>query len=328
MRILFIDCATYKPYSYETPKKEGLGGAEMITIRIAYGLAQRHHEVFIYNHTDLARAEIEYIYGIGHLGAQTPCPKPDVVIHIRCHTNPSHWKQLFPKARHVIWYHDRAGAWMNKNDSDMEGICVSHSHKINIEQYIPTVEGFIKRPIHVIHNPVVTYPIRQKKIPGRLGFFSAPYKGLERCYELYAKAKRIRPHLTFACSNPGYFANGSLPEDAFNMGQLNHRETCDEISKCEVLFMPVAIIPDSFGLVAPEANAMGTSVLACEFASVLEVASNCGNTLLPANATDNQIITALFELLDSKPLVKADKRFELESILDQWEHFLSKPRAA
>ncbi len=322
MKILFVDCVAYKAYNYATPKKEGLGGSESTVMRIAHGLSQRNHEVFHYNRIDSARTQIEYSYGIGHLGANTPYPTPDVVIHIRCYTDPASWKARFPNAKHLIWYHDFPSQWITPADSDIDGVCVSHSHKINLERYMATVPGFIKRPIRVIYNPVVSYPVRHAKIPGRLGFFSSPERGLDRCYELYSMAKKIRPHLSFAYSNPGYFADGTLPDDAINMGQMAHPQVCEEISKCEVLFYPLARVVEAFGIVYGEANAMGTPVLACDLGAVREVLGN-GNTILPTDASEEQIITALFEMMDKKPLVKADARFAIENVIDQWEYLLS-----
>ena len=319
MKIMFVDYVAYKPYSYATPKKEGLGGSESTVIRIAHGLAQRNHETFLFNRIDTARTQIDYIYGVGHLGSDTPYPTPDVVIHIRCGTRPTYWKERFPNAKHFVWYHDSPGPWLVKEESDLEAICVSHWQKMIYEKHIPTIPDFIKRPINVIYNPVIPYPVRHQVIPGRLGFFSSPERGIERCYELYVKAKKIRPELSFAFSNPGYFADVTLPNDAINMGQLSHPRVCEEISKCEALFYPFAFVPEAFGIVYGEANAMGTPVLACDLGAVREVLGT-GNTILATDSTDEQIITALFEMLDSKPLVKADARFSIDSVLDQWEH--------
>ncbi len=321
MKILFVDCVAYKPYTYVTPTKEGLGGSESTVVRIAHGLAQRNHQVFLFNRIDTARTQIDYIYGIGHLGAETPYPTPDVVIHIRFGTQVAYWKECYPSARHIVWYHDFAGSWLTKEESDLEGICVSHWHKMNLEKYISTVPDFIKRPIYVIYNAVVTYPVLNKKIAGRLGYFSSPHKGLQRCYELYARAKKERPYLSFAYSNPGYFADEYLPAEAINMGQMIHSQVSEELSKCEVLFYPAATYPETFGIVMAEANAVGTPVLACDLGAARELLGN-GNTILATDSTDEQIIAALFEMLDRKPLVMADARFSINSVLDQWEHLL------
>lgn len=326
MNILFIDYVAYKKYTYDSPKYEALGGTEASVVRVAHGLVQRQHHVFLYNHCDSQKSDIEYIGGIGHVGDQSSFPAPDAVIYIRCYTNQSLWRSKYPNAKHLIWYHDFGGKWLSAADSGMEGICVSHWHKMNLQEHIATIPDFIKKPIHIIYNPVIPYATRKPKIPGRLCFFSSPHKGLNRSYELYLLAKKQRPELSFVYSNPGYYADGNLQGDATNLGQLAHQRVCEEFSASEVTLYPVNFYPETFGISLAESNAMGTPVLACDLGAMREVLG-MGNIILPVNASNEEILNALFEILDHKPLVTADARFSINTVIDQWEHLLRSPIA-
>lgn len=322
MNILFIDGVCPRPYTLRNLRNEALGGTESSVLRVAEGLKNAGHEVSLLQHCRVAAEEFEE--GIRHLTADSRLPQPDKVIHLRTATEVATWREVWPDAAHYVWLHDN----MLVAEPEMAGqelICVSQWHRAQVVRALPV--GWSGPLPSVIYNPVVTSGAKRRdKIPGRLGFFSSPHKGLSQVIELFLKAQAAIPDLSLIVANPGY-----LPDmhhaSIINLGQLNHRQTLEAMSRCQVLFYPQTVFPETFGLVMAEANYMGTPVLAHDMGAAMEVLGDVRiNTFVNyvIDCTKSETVEKALDAILGRPLMvpEPDCRFSLENVIKAWEKLL------
>jgi len=323
MRVLFTDLVAYKPYTCDTLRSEALGGTEATVLRVARGLAQRGHEVALFQGIDAGRSETT-IDGILHVNAGSEI-KPDAVVHLRTAQAVAGFREHWPEARHLVWMHDLGGAWSRTEPVQGEElVCVSDFHAKQINEHLDEAP----KAIHRIYNVVEVDGMRYPKVRGRLGFFSSPHKGLNQTIDAFFALSQSRPELSLVIANPGYIPNGpgGSAIGITNLGQLPHHRVMEEMSRCEVLFYPQTAVPETFGLVLAEANAMGTPVISHDHGAAMEV-------LMGANAGCNSVIQAddpaiiahaLHESLNrgGKSAPALDPRFAIDAVIADWCNLL------
>jgi glycosyltransferase involved in cell wall biosynthesis len=324
VKVLFIDTVAYKPYTFKTLANEALGGSEASLLRVAKGLAERGHEVAIFEllraHDDEEIQEgVRFVHDSSELN-------PDIVVHFRTSKLVDAMRQSYPKARPFMWTQDLGGPHLADEPlGAAEIICVSDFHK---EQFAEAAKRYCKEPhapISRIHNPVQIDGLRYPKVSRRLGFFSSPHKGLGGVLLAFQNARANRPNLELVVGNPGYItAPEILTEGVTFLGELPHHRVMEEMSRCELLFYPQTIFPETFGIVLAEANAMGTLVLSHRFGAAHEVlaeGSNGGNYVTDCTHEEN-VARGLEVLLKSQAKVGLDPRFALSAVIDEWEKLL------
>lgn len=326
MRVLFVDSVAYRPYDCRVLQSEALGGTEATVLRVARGLAKEGLDVSLFQLVDAHREEA-VIDGIRHVNDSSAL-EPDVVVHLRTAKLVAAFREVYPKARHLVWMHDLGGEWLK--DEPIVGeelVCVSDFH---CKQFYGAAWGQGKAEaltIHQVYNPVEIDGHRLDKIEGRLGFFSSPHKGLNQVMDLFAELRKARPELHLVVGNPGYMGltnTKALPEGVTFLGELSHPRTLEAMSQCQVLFYPQTVFAETFGLVLAEANAMGVPVLCHAFGAAKEVLAQDGRLVNAViDCTDlEKVRRALDRILvgDLKPSL--DPRFKLENVITDWKELL------
>ena len=325
MKILFIDSVGYKPYTCDTLRGEALGGTEATVLRVARGLAKEGLDVSLFELVDPVRDE-KIIDGIRHVN-DSSAMEPDVVIHLRTAFLVEGFREQWPKARHIVWMHDLAGPQLYGEPlSGEELVFVSSFHREQTLSFLADARAAPLKSATYIYNPVEIDGYKHAPIEGRLGFFSSPHKGLEQVLELFAKAREVSPELELVVGNPGYMKGKDAPADGVTyLGEMSHGRTLEEMSKCQVLFYPQTVFPETFGLVLAEANAMGVPVLCHDFGAAFEVlvdgTNNPDNEVVDCAVPEN-VRQALGHLQASKCSPKLDPRFKLENVIKQWKELL------
>lgn len=318
--ILFFDAVAPRGYTYNTLQSYALGGSEASLLRIAK-LLGINNDVVCYQNCDPHRGEAN-VSNIRHVGIEGLTTVPDVVIHFRTSELMQDMRAEFPNARHIMWAQD---FFARVNDllclEGEEVIVLSNAHKLNLLQ---ACEKFKVSPkaIHVIPNPVEVDAQRQPKAGKRLGFFSSPHKGLGQVIEHFTALSKAYEGLNMVYANPGYIPSlDAAGASITNLGMLRHSRVLEEMSKCDMLFYPQTVFPETFGIVLAEANAMGVPVLAHDFGAASEVLSQKGNIVVDCNnfATIEQ---SVLTLLHNKPIVNLDLRFEMQTVADMWRKLL------
>lgn len=322
MRILFVDAVCYKPYSLQTLNSGALGGTEATVLRVAKGLSTRGHDVFIFQFKDDEREETD-IEGIRHIGANSLIQAPDVVVHIRTAKGLAGFREHWPKARHVVWMHDLGGEWLKDEPlSSEEVICLSDFH---VKQFLEecTKHGLSDVKATRIYYPIEVQakrPILNEVLPNRLGFFSSPHKGIGQCINAFYDMRAKNKKLEFVYCNPGYMNDWPGGGSLINLGQLSHSRVLEEMAKCQMLFYPQTVFPETFGRIYAEANTMGLPVLCHDFGAAREILSQ-GNEVI--DCASPQAIAAAFErLMTNRPAIHPRPEFNPEVVLDAWESYL------
>jgi glycosyltransferase involved in cell wall biosynthesis len=326
VKVLFVDMAAPSPYTANTLRSYALGGTEATVIRVARGLSKLPgYSVFLFQGCDAHRTE-GAIDGIFHCNELTQID-PDVVVHLRTALFVEGFKEEYPKARHIVWLHDNLGVkeCLEEPFQGCEVVCVSDWHA---DTFLKAEGGTVKK-VHRIYNPVEVDAERQPKVKGRLGFFSSPHKGLSQILASFYDMIKDRQDLELVVGNPGYMPDLAPDSARLNvrfLGQLPHRRVLEELSKCEMLFYPQTVFPETMGLVMAEANAMGTPVLCHDFGAAMEVLTGTAeNTKANAVADCSDASTvksALTEMLSSKTKTEADPRFAIDAVVAEWKKLL------
>lgn len=325
MNVLLIDVVAYKKYDANTLQKEALGGSEASLIRVARGLARRGHDVAVFQAVDAHRDEA-IIQGVRHVHDSSDVT-PDVVIHFRTGELIAAFREQYPKARHLMWTQDFFTKDSLKGLEGEEIVCLSNAHVKQVQETLDA-NGAKSYTIHRIHNMVEIDGAKLDKVPGRLGFFSSPHKGLDQVLSLFGKINEERnikglPSFELVIGNPGYLPGGvPIDPNASFLGELSHPRVMEELSKCEVLFYPQTVFPETFGIILAEANAMGVPVLAHDFGAASEVLDSHTNAVL--DCTDSNHVKLALDILlkGNQPKPTLDPRFTPDAVIDAWEALL------
>jgi glycosyltransferase involved in cell wall biosynthesis len=316
MNLLFIDPVCPRSYTCNTLRTEALGGSEASMLRICRALAAEGNDVSLYQHVDDQRSAAT-IEGIRHVGLNSEFPAPDVVIHFRSSHEMPVWESLYPSARHIMWTQDIVTPDVALSLRGREIICLTQWHQQQISEACAYFK-ILPKAIHQIYNPVEIDGNRYDKVPGRLGFFSSPHKGLDQVVSAFKQVGRLGRELFIA--NPGYVPDSQHHgANITNLGQLPHYKVMEELSRCEVLFYPQTVFPETMGIVLAEANAMGVPVLAHDFGAAKEVVRY--GAVVDCTKPDN-VKDALEALLCLQHKAELDPRFKLENVMAKWKELL------
>ena len=352
--ILFFDSACPFPYSQDTLLIPGskIGGAEATIIRVAQGLSDSYRvSVGQHNRTTHEECPGRNLAWLTKKEATESSLNIDVVVVQRRVADLPLMKRHHPRARLFVWSHDwfnpcppgfsRMGlAWRVKVETrfllyaryDAVGIAVSRTHMGNIRESLmqTRVIGGLRNRVHLdyVYNPISddldVSPESRGFDPNKLMFFSAPWKGLDIVLQTFNAVRRHLPELTLHVATPGYApaerSEFSSPENVIFLGSLSHEAVLREVRTALCVFYPAYSIPESFGLVFAESNAVGTPVLAHPFGAAPEL-------LTPEQLVDGRDVDGIVERLrawrsGARPVVRARKEFRLSNVVRDWERVL------
>ncbi|MGH8324486.1 MAG: glycosyltransferase, partial [Steroidobacteraceae bacterium] len=187
----------------------------------------------------------------------------------------------------------------------------------------------------------------------KLVFFSSPNKGLKFTLDAFRALRRQVPDLRLVVGNPGYKVRKSvLIEGVEYLGPQPQARMHAEVRTALCTFFPNFIIPETFGLVFAESNAVGTPVLTHDCGAAAEVIGD-RNQILPVTAAHRVYeallshvspgwragparVAASLGLFDAyaerirawrcggRPHVEPNPRFRLAAVVQQWRALLAR----
>ncbi len=348
---LFFDPTCQQPYDSRTLLQQAMGGTEATVTRIADAL-----EAFVAQHN---RTEAYGRY-------RTPVRMPEitsVVINRDSRALPL-VRDLYPNARVYLWLHDqlrpgskRAG-WLASTASLMRElsvtiVCVSNSQRRGVEAALRAMRLDDAVRTHTIYNPIddSLVPDGSPVDVDKLVFFSSPNKGLKFTLDAFRALRPRIPGLRLVVGNPGYKIRKSVHINGVEyLGPQPQARIHGEVRTALCTFFPNFVIPETFGLVFAESNAVGTPVLTHDCGAAAEVIGD-PQQILPVSAMQRAYETLLTHvspdwragparaaaalgLFDAyaerilawrsgaRPPVGPDPRFRLTAVAEQWRALL------
>jgi glycosyltransferase involved in cell wall biosynthesis len=349
---LFFDPACQQPYDSRTLLQQALGGTEATVIRIADALG-----AFVAQHN---RTE-----AFGRYRAPERMPEVTRVVINRDSRALPRVHSLYPNARIYLWLHDqlrprstRAG-WLASTaellrELAVTVVCVSNSQRRGVDAALRVMRVDDVVRTHTIYNPIDDglMPDGSAVDGDKLVFFSSPNKGLKYTLDAFRTLRRRMPSLRLVVGNPGYKIRKSVRIDGVEyLGPQPQARIHAEVRSALCTFFPNFVIPETFGLVFAESNAVGTPVLTHDCGAAAEVigdprqvlpvsvAQRVYETLLthvspgwragPAHAAASLgLFDAYTERIEAwrsgeRPQVAGDPRFRLATIAEQWRGLLT-----
>lgn len=315
--VLFIDTVCSKAYNYDTLENDSIGGTEGSTIRLATGFAAKGLKVAVVQKWDFPTKidsnQVMYL-PIRWLNQV----RPKNVIHVRSRM----YFHLHPDAKHFVWMHDACYPYAN-NISDwpeyterynVKCIAVSDWHVGNIKSIAPSLD------VTRIYSPIdekCIIPYKDNIDTNQLVWMSSPHKGLKEMHETLLKIHANNPKIKLVVFNPGYFEGEIINHPSVIMLPQQSRETMRNIvSQSLCLFYPTKF-EETFGLVAAEANALGTPVACYKVAALAE---SCGNEFAENEEDLLRMITSWQN--GNRPKVSVNPNFLFDNIWNDWRKTL------
>jgi glycosyltransferase involved in cell wall biosynthesis len=349
---LFFDPACQQPYDTRTLREQAMGGTEATVTRVADAL-------------DALVAQHNRTENYGRYRAPEKNPSVTSVVINRDSRALPQVRELYPNARVYLWLHDqlkpgskRAG-WLASTASllrelEVTVVCVSDSQRRDVEAALRTMRDGDLRT-HTIYNPIddALAPDGSPVDVNKLVFFSSPNKGLKFTLDAFRALRRRMPDLRLVVGNPGYKVRKSVLIDGVEyLGPQPQSRMLTEVRTALCTFFPNFVIPETFGLVFAESNAVGTPVLTHDCGAAVEVLGD-RSQILPVTVADRAYevllshvspgwragparVAASLGMFDvyaeriaawrggGRPRVGPDPRFRLAAVADQWRAFLAR----
>lgn len=317
--VLFLDVTAPYYYDRTTLDRTGMGGTEATVVRIAEGLAALGLKVAV------MQSRVAYFPPI--MGQWAFFIHSDDLDQVTCR----HYVQirkndnghLFPDAKKYLWMHDVAKDKIEIAPS-MKVIAVSRWHKNNIKE----VQG-PDCDIAYIYNPVQdelfigteANPAYNKDV---MAWTASPHKGLKKALELFKRIKEQAPKMQLIVFNPGYMqldmVNLSTIPGVIVHGVVRPLELWSVVQKALCVFYPTDW-SETFGLIAAEANALGTPVITSRLAALKEVVSSNNQF---ADSDDEVVKRVLDWRENGRPRVYGKEEFKFTNVILEWVKLLAK----
>lgn len=352
--ILFYDSACPAPYSSASLLIPGskIGGAEGAVVRVAERLSDKYRvSVGQHNRTKHEKSEGHNLQWLTKGEAMDSSLDVDVIVVQRRVGDLPFMRWHHPRARLFVWSHDwfypcPAGfsramvTWRAKVElrfflhAHYDAVCVgvSRTHMENIRESLKETRliGALRSRVRLdyVYNAIAegldVSPEDAPYDPTKLIFFSASWKGLDIVLRSFKAVCQHFPDLKLHIASPGYQPTEKLDESLTRnvvfLGSLSHDAVLREVRTALCVFYPANRVPETFGLVFAESNAVGTPVLAHPFGAAPEL-------LTPDQLVDATDTNAIIERLrvwksGGRPVVRAKDEFRLSNVVRAWERVL------
>lgn len=324
--IVFLDVTSPNFYDSDVLNKKALGGTEATVIRVADALSALGLRVCV------LQSRIPYfepIMGNGTFYMHSDDASGMTTRHyvqVRYNNHPD----IFKGSKKYLWLHD----CINENnkpdlksiqDENMTVIGVSRWHKKNIQQFLPGYEN-----INYIYNPVpdevyINAPFIPKYDHHAMVWISSPHKGLGPALKTFDKIRAKNDRMQLWIFNPGYHQLDNeklfLRPGICVYGPTACRAMWPIIQKAMCVFYP-SDWPETFGMFASEANAIGTPVLSYGQGALKEITSE--NQVVELNQEEEFINKILNWSENGRPTVYGKDEFKLSEVIVDWVKLLAK----
>lgn len=349
--LVFYDPICVRVYDSDTLHHEAIGGTEASVVRIADALGAR---VAQHNRTTHS----------GRYVAPERDPAVGTVVLVRDSRALPDVQRLYPNARVFLWLHDRIrpgsrrARWLASTADllrtlEVQIICVSDTQRAAVEATLRSMRIAEVIGTHTIYNPIdeALRPDGSPVDARKLVFFSSPNKGLKYTLDAFRFLRRRMPDLELVVGNPGYKQGRWTLEGVRYLGPQPQERIHAEVRTALCTFLPNFVIPETFGLVFAESNALGTPVLGHDCGAAREILADDRQILSvlgtqrayerlcaplpphwrawPARAAAGLgLFDAYLERIRAwrageRPVTGPDPRFQLRAVAERWRQVLS-----
>ena len=329
--ILFYDPSSPRGYDHESLLNDSLGGTEGTVLRIAEKLSE-NHTIVVSERTKTTISISKKVQYIPYSPFLLKMPWHAVIV-LRNLDSVIQMREALPNTPVWLWAHDlvdtRFLPYIHKLKKKNIGlITVSEFHKQSLED-LRLIDPLIPEfpTIKIIYNPIDDNlkpddtPVNKTK----LLFPSSSYKGLDNTIRVFKMLRESHPDFELVITNPSYHETKVAMTDGVHyLGALNHGKNIQEMRSSLAVFQMNHEVPETFGLVFAEANAVGTPVLTHPFGAAKEVLTSQDQLI---NTYDRQAV--IQKILDwrfnKRPQVNIPENFRLSHVIEEWEILLSLP---
>jgi glycosyltransferase involved in cell wall biosynthesis len=201
-------------------------------------------------------------------------------------------------------------------------LAVSKTHRDGLARVIGKLAA-----VRYIYNPLDESLPRSRGSydPFQLVFTSSPHKGLHETLQMFQAVRRRSRRFRLLITNPGYLSSTSaaaLPAGVTSLGVVrSHRAVMEHVAASLCVFYPNYTVPEEFGLVYSESNAVGTPVLAHDHGSAREVLRP-RDQAMDCRDRDAVVRRVLAWADGERPKVKARAEFAIDTVIAQWRTLL------
>ena len=234
---------------------------------------------------------------------------------------------LFNGAKKYVWLHDvgtKEKEWIDTLSKEkIKVLTVSRWHYNNIKE----LTGY--EDIDYIYNPTPdelfldanAVPAYDKNL---LVWMSSPHKGLGRALELFQEMRTKNDKLKLVVFNPGYLGIDTVKVSSMAgvsvYGATGCKAMWNIVRQALCVFYPTQW-DETFGLVASEANALGTPVATFRRAALKEVVSS---ELQFSDSEEELMEKVLGWSANGRPVVRGKEEFKLSNVIIDWLYVLAK----
>jgi glycosyltransferase involved in cell wall biosynthesis len=349
--VLFFDPSCQRPYDTRTLQQQATGGTEASVTRVADALGawvMQHNRTEAYG-TYLPPSRIA---GIEHVILNRDSRALPMV------------REMYPQARFYLWVHDQlnpgskrgrrlASTSRHLRELAVNVVCVSDSQRRGVEATLRRIGVDDRVSARTIYNPIddSLAPDGSAFDDRKLVFFSSPNKGLAFTLDAFRALRRRMPDLRLQVGNPGYKIRRSANVDGVEyLGPQPQERIHAEVRTALCTFFPNFVLPETFGLVFAESQAVGTPVLTHDCGAAAEIIGDRSQVLpvTSAHKAYEALVTSLsprwrrgparladrLGLFDdyierinawrngARPVVVPNPRFRLTAVADQWRAML------
>ncbi len=348
--LVFYDPTCVRAYDSDTLGREAIGGTEASVVRIADALGAR---VAQHNRTDRN----------GRYEPPQRDPAVGCVVLVRDSRALPDVQRLYPNARVLLWVHDRMrpgsrrARWLASSADllralEVQIICVSDTQRASVEATLRWMRAADSIRARTIYNPIdaALQPDGAPVDARKLVFFSSPNKGLKYTLDAFRYLRRKMPDLELVVGNPGYKQGRWALEGVRYLGPQPQARIHAEVRTALCTFFPNFVIPETFGLVFAESNALGTPVLTHECGAAREILAD-ERQILPVRGAQRAyehlcgplpphwrawparvagglgLFEAYLERIRAwrageRPVTAPDRRFQLTAVAERWRAML------
>lgn len=323
--VVITDCGPNQAYDRKTIENRPLGGVESSVIRIAEGLGSLGLTVAVIKASDpeLGIEVLPYEPTFGQTAFymhEKEFPRMDTKYHIVLR-GPK-YVNAFPNAKKLVWCHDLAtpscADWLPVLEKyDATVVAVSRWHKRNIQEHLK-----YEKVTHV-YNPLsedlyLERGQQRKRINRDLMVWaSSPHKGLDEALGVFKKVHEKLPSMKLLIYNPGYL-KGELvinPGTLYN-GPTAQKNVLYNLKNALCLFYPTEF-QETFGLVAAEANAVGTPMIGYKTGALNEIVQDDRQLTEPGDEVG--IVERILDWhQNGPPVVYGRDEFRTSRVIHSW----------